>query len=88
MEFGSAEQKRSVFVREGDMPASVKKRLSAAAVLAVACLVAGMPARAADDAAAFFQGKQIRFFTMGSPGGGYDAYTRTLGTYLVKKLGF
>jgi tripartite-type tricarboxylate transporter receptor subunit TctC len=43
----------------------------------------------ADEAAAlaFYQGKQVRFFTMGSPGGGYDTYTRTVGAYLEKKLG-
>ena len=27
---------------------------------------------------AFYQGKQGRLFTMGSPGGGYDTYTRTV----------
>jgi tripartite-type tricarboxylate transporter receptor subunit TctC len=48
-------------------------------------LIATPPA-SADDASAFFQGKQIRFFTMGSPGGGYDAYMRTLGAYLGRKL--
>ncbi len=52
--------------------------------LSVGLLLA--PARA-DDAAVFFQNKQIRFFTMGSPGGGYDAYMRTLGSYLGRKLG-
>src|SRR5262249_54935083 len=41
----------------------------------------------AEDAATFYRGKQIRFFTMGSPGGGYDTYTRTVGAYLEKKLG-
>src|SRR3954469_16659668 len=50
--------------------------------------VADTPLHAADDAAlAFYQGKQIRFFTMGSPGGGYDTYTRTVGAFLEKKLG-
>ncbi|MEA2988522.1 MAG: putative tricarboxylic transport rane protein [Alphaproteobacteria bacterium] len=45
-------------------------------------------AGAADDAAlAFYQGKQVRIFTMGSPGGGYDAYTRIVAAYLEKKLG-
>jgi tripartite-type tricarboxylate transporter receptor subunit TctC len=55
------------------------------AVTIVVILGAVPPARA-DDASAFFQGKQIRFFTMGSPGGGYDAYMRTLGAYLGRKL--
>jgi len=53
----------------------------------VAALVTALPAQAAEDAAAFYQGKQVRFFTMGSPGGGYDTYTRTVGTFLEKKLG-
>jgi tripartite-type tricarboxylate transporter receptor subunit TctC len=51
-------------------------------------LVAALPARASDEAAkAFFQGKQIRFYTMGSPGGGYDAYMRALIPHVEKKLG-
>jgi tripartite-type tricarboxylate transporter receptor subunit TctC len=46
------------------------------------------PARGADEAAlAFYQGKQVRFFTMGSPGGGYDTYTRTVGAFLERELG-
>ena len=47
---------------------------------------AASSARAVDEQA-FFQGKQIRIFTMGSPGGGYDTYTRTVGAYLERKLG-
>jgi tripartite-type tricarboxylate transporter receptor subunit TctC len=46
------------------------------------------PARADEAAArAFYQGKQVRIFTMGSPGGGYDTYTRTVAAFLEKKLG-
>jgi tripartite-type tricarboxylate transporter receptor subunit TctC len=59
-------------------------------VLAVlgATLLAGVPARAAGDSAAtFFHGKQMRFYTMGSPGGGYDTYMRALIPHLEKKLG-
>jgi tripartite-type tricarboxylate transporter receptor subunit TctC len=55
--------------------------------LIAAVLVAAIPAYAVEDAAAFYQGKQVRFFTMGSPGGGYDTYTRTVGAFLEKKLG-
>ena len=47
---------------------------------------AASSARAADEAA-FYQGKQVRIFTMGSPGGGYDTYTRTVGAFLERKLG-
>jgi tripartite-type tricarboxylate transporter receptor subunit TctC len=57
------------------------------AALGVTLLAVAPAARAGDDAAAaFYQGKQIRFFTMGSPGGGYDTYTRTVGTFLERKL--
>src|SRR3954469_2244727 len=66
------------------MPARHRSPLAIVAAL----LALAAPARAADDAAlAFYQGKQIRFFTMGSPGGGYDTYTRTVGSFLEKKLG-
>src|SRR5690242_19846874 len=65
-------------------------RLASLSVLAAfgAALMAAMPARAADEPAlAFFQGKQVRFYTMGSPGGGYDTYMRALIPHLEKKLG-
>ena len=53
-----------------------------------ASLIAAAPAcAAAESAAAFFQGKQVRFYTMGSPGGGYDTYMRALIPHLEKKLG-
>jgi tripartite-type tricarboxylate transporter receptor subunit TctC len=34
-----------------------------------------------------FDGKQMRFYTMGSPGGGYDTHVRTLIPHLEKRLG-
>ena len=34
-----------------------------------------------------FDGKQMKFYTMGSPGGGYDTYMRTMIPHLEKKLG-
>ncbi len=42
---------------------------------------------AQETARQFYQGKQVRFTTMGSPGGGYDAYMRTLGAHLIRRLG-
>src|SRR5499433_184149 len=66
------------------------QRRRAAGVVVMACMavLTATPARAADERpAAFYQGKQVRFFTMGSPGGGYDTYTRTVGSFLEKKLG-
>jgi len=50
-------------------------------------LLLAASANAAEDAAlAFYRGKQVRFFTMGSPGGGYDAYTRLVSAFLGRKL--
>jgi tripartite-type tricarboxylate transporter receptor subunit TctC len=54
------------------------------AALAVGFLAAA-PVGAAGEGA-FFQGKQVRFYTMGSPGGGYDTYMRALIPHLEKKL--
>ncbi len=44
-------------------------------------------AAAQESALQFYQGKQIRFVTMGSPGGGYDTYMRAIGAHLVRRLG-
>jgi tripartite-type tricarboxylate transporter receptor subunit TctC len=68
----------------------VRSKLPARCLAVIAALAAAFAAqpsaRAEESAQAFYQGKQIRFFTMGSPGGGYDAYTRTLGGFLAKEL--
>jgi len=53
--------------------------------LAVGFLAAA-PVGAAGEGA-FFHGKQVRFYTMGGPGGGYDTYMRALIPHLEKKLG-
>lgn len=51
-------------------------------------LFSALPAQAADESArVFFQGKQVRFYTMGSPGGGYDAYMRALIPHIENRLG-
>jgi tripartite-type tricarboxylate transporter receptor subunit TctC len=69
------------------MTGRVKLRSFVSAALG-ASLLAVLPApAAAESAAAFFQGKQVRFYTMGSPGGGYDTYMRALIPHLEKKLG-
>jgi putative tricarboxylic transport membrane protein len=57
------------------------------ALVVTALLLAALPAYAGNDGAAFFQGKQLRFYTMGGPGGGYDSYMRMLGNHLRTKLG-
>jgi tripartite-type tricarboxylate transporter receptor subunit TctC len=69
------------------MTGRVKHRSFVSAALG-ASLLAVLPVPAvAESAAAFFQGKQVRFYTMGSPGGGYDTYMRALIPHLEKKLG-
>lgn len=55
-----------------------------AAAAAVGAIMGGAFAQ---DAGSAFQGKQIRFVTMGSPGGGYDAYMRALIPPMEKILG-
>jgi len=55
-----------------------------------AITIAGAIAAATTSACAdpsFYQGKQGRLFTMGSPGGGYDTYTRTVSAFLEKRIG-
>ena len=54
--------------------------LAMVGALAVAATPAGADA-------SFYQGKQGRLFTMGSPGGGYDTYTRTVSAFLEKRIG-
>jgi tripartite-type tricarboxylate transporter receptor subunit TctC len=54
-------------------------RTGCAVIAAAGISFASATADAVDDSAlAFYRGKQIHFFTMGRPGGGYDAYTRTV----------
>src|SRR5882724_4497321 len=77
-------------VQNGQPGMTTRRYEASTAALAVlgAAIMAAMPAQAADEsAAAFFQGKQVRFYTMGSPGGGYDTYMRALVPHLEKKLG-
>jgi tripartite-type tricarboxylate transporter receptor subunit TctC len=64
-----------------------KLRGFVSAALGASLLAAAPACAAAESAAAFFQGKQVRFYTMGSPGGGYDTYMRALIPHLEKKLG-
>ena len=66
------------------MPVTRSSRVLAALAIAGAVAITATPARAD---ATFYQGKQGRLFTMGSPGGGYDTYTRTVSAFLEKRIG-
>jgi tripartite-type tricarboxylate transporter receptor subunit TctC len=69
-------------------PKGLSRAWLVAALVGFALARPGSGARAAgEDARAFFQGKTLQFFTMGSPGGGYDAYTRAIAAQLEQKLG-
>src|SRR5882757_2221786 len=76
-------------VQNGQRGMTTRRRDALMSVFAVlgATFTAAMPARAADEpVAAFFHGKQVRFYTMGSPGGGYDTYMRALVPHIEKRL--
>jgi tripartite-type tricarboxylate transporter receptor subunit TctC len=66
------------------MPVTGTSCVLAIAAMAGAVTIVATSARAD---AAFYQGKQGRLFTMGSPGGGYDTYTRTVSAFLEKRIG-
>ena len=55
-------------------------------VLAGALLLAGVAAARAEDAAAFYKGKTIRFVVGLGVGGGFDAYARIIAPYLGREL--
>ena len=59
---------------------SVGRKLRAAAALAAATAAGRV---AAQDAASFYKGKTVTFYTPGSPGGGYDTYMREMIPLLI-----
>jgi tripartite-type tricarboxylate transporter receptor subunit TctC len=59
---------------------------AAVAIAAFASAYAVESANAQQSVADFYRGKQIRFIIRSEPGGGYDLYSRLLGTYLVKHI--
>jgi tripartite-type tricarboxylate transporter receptor subunit TctC len=54
----------------------------AGAVLAALLLFVAAPARAGDDAASFYRGKQIRFIVGSAPGGTYDLLARAVARHM------
>src|SRR5262245_64182892 len=74
-----AEGKTEVTIGRQEVSGCVLAALAVGFLAIAAVHVAAQPA--------FFQGKQVRFYTMGSPGGGYDTYMRALIPHLEKKLG-
>src|SRR5262245_22223420 len=73
-----AEGKTEVTIGRQDVLGCVLAALAVGFLAASPLHVAAQPA--------FFQGKQVRFYTMGSPGGGYDTHMRALIPHLERKL--
>lgn len=61
--------------------------LSASAALAVVAVSLSGATVAASDIADSYKDRQVRFLTMGSAGGGYDTYLRTIIPYIERKTG-
>ena len=60
-----------------------------ARLLAAFCaisLCAAAPARAQDDVAAFYKGKQLRFIVGSAAGGGYDLFARIVARHIVNHI--
>jgi tripartite-type tricarboxylate transporter receptor subunit TctC len=55
-------------------------------LLAFACLCLGTSARAQEDVAAFYRGKQLRMLVGTGPGGGYDLFARAVARHIVDHI--
>jgi tripartite-type tricarboxylate transporter receptor subunit TctC len=62
------------------------RRAVAAAILLAGVLGGVACADAQQSVADFYQGKQMRFIIRSEPGGGFDLYSRLLGTFLVRHI--
>lgn len=62
------------------------RALAAPAAAAMAALMFATAPALAQDEAAFFKGKTIRFIVTFGPGGGYDIYARQLAPHFSKRL--
>src|SRR5438105_14256232 len=60
------------------------RRLLAACAAIVIWVAA--PARAQEDVAAFYQGKQLRFIVGSAAGGGYDLFARIVARHIVNHI--
>jgi tripartite-type tricarboxylate transporter receptor subunit TctC len=84
-------KKRRSILKEG-MPAVipvVRKTLQRFVFVGLALSVfaaAAEDARAQQSVADFYRGKQLFFVIRSEPGGGFDLYSRLLGTYMVRHL--
>ena len=52
----------------------------------VVCLLGIVSAHAQQSVADFYKGKQLRFVIRSEPGGGYDIYSRLIGSHIVRHI--
>ena len=62
-------------------------RLCTSFAVALVVLSSAAAPTSAQDAAAFYKGKTVKFIVGNAPGGGFDAYARMLAPHLEKQLG-
>ena len=55
-------------------------------MMVVGLALAGVGAASAQDAAAFYKGKQFKFISTSGAGGGYDAYSRLLSRHIANHI--
>jgi len=65
---------------------NIRKKISITLTAGLVVLFVGLPILAQEEGIEFFKGKTINFITPHSVGGGYDAYSRALASYLEKYL--
>jgi tripartite-type tricarboxylate transporter receptor subunit TctC len=56
------------------------------AAVAVVSVLGVVSAHAQQSVADFYRGKQIRFVIRSEPGGGYDIYSRLIGSHIVRHI--
>src|SRR5438045_74839 len=62
------------------------RALVAATIASALGVVSNGDAHAQQSVADFYRGKQIKFVIRSEPGGGYDLYSRLIGTHIVRHI--
>jgi tripartite-type tricarboxylate transporter receptor subunit TctC len=73
-------------VKAAGLKKSLLKSIFIGGVVVAGLSVAGVSAASAQDAAAFYKGKQFRFISTSGAGGGYDAYSRLLSRHIADHI--
>lgn len=68
------------------LPCGRKALVSATVLAAIASVGATAPARAQDSVAEFYKGRQMTFVIRSAGGGGYDLFSRLIGSHIVRHI--